>query len=234
MSKLFKRPILLTCSAMLLFTTPAFAESPMQVDDAGTLEPGGMKLEATWRKNAQQRGVEGVYGFSPLPSLEVGVALARDRDHASTPASRLSAVGVGFKWVPIQNKTGWSLGASLDWGRTRLTEGDTQERSTERESAANALATWRAEEGHAVHLNLGASRLKAPGVRQTVGTWGMGYEQPLASSLTLTAEVFGQEHSRPARALGLRYELAPGIKLSGALGRGDGHALAQLGWAWEF
>jgi hypothetical protein len=62
----------------------------------------------------------------------------------------------------------------------------------------------------------------------------MGYEHPLASSLTLTAEVFGQEHSRPARSLGVRYELAPGIKVSGALGRGDGQALAQLGWAWEF
>lgn len=234
MSMLLKRPFLFASSAVLMLSTPAFAESPMHVDDAGTLEPGGMKLEAIWRKDAQQRGVEGVYGFSPLPSLEVGVAVAQDRDHATRPASRLSAVGLGFKWVPIQNKTGWSLGASLDFGRTRLTLGDTQERSTERESAFNALATWRAQDGHAVHLNLGSSRLKASGVGQTVGTWGMGYEHPLASSLTLTAEVFGQEHSRPMRALGLRYELAPGLKLSGAVGRGDGHPLAQLGMAWEF
>ena len=79
-------------------------------EDAVALEAGGMKLEATWRKDAQQRGVEGVFGFSPLPSLEVGVAVAQDRDHATHPASRLSAVGLGFKWVPIQNKTGWSLG----------------------------------------------------------------------------------------------------------------------------
>jgi len=234
MSMLFNPPFLLACSAALLVSTTALAESPMQVDDAGTLDKGGMKLEATWRKDAQQRGLQGLVGFSPIEHLEVGVALARDRDHASAPASRLNAVGLGFKWVPIQNQTGWSMGASVDFGRTRVTEGDALDHSTERETALNALATWRAEAGHAVHLNLGATRLKAPGVRQTVGTWGVGYEQPLVPSLSLTAEVLGEEHSRPQHALGLRYQWADGVKVSGALGRGNGRQFGQLGVAWEF
>ncbi|MGC8854949.1 MAG: hypothetical protein ACP5OY_08580 [Halothiobacillaceae bacterium] len=34
----------------------ALAEPPMQVDDAGTLARGGMKLEGTWQREHRVRG----------------------------------------------------------------------------------------------------------------------------------------------------------------------------------
>ncbi len=222
------------CVGLLLFASSSFAESPMNVDDAGTLGQGGMKIEGTWRKEGQARGAEFVFGFSPLENLEVGISVARDRDHADSPATRFSAVGAGLKWVPIQNDTGWSFGTTLDFGRTRVTDDATPSRHIEHEIAINGLATWRAEAGHTVHLNLGATRLKTSGQSDTVGTWGAGYEHPLAENLKLTAEIFGEKHSRPDKAIGLRYEVIKGVKISGAIGRGNHRSFGQLGLAWEF
>jgi hypothetical protein len=234
MSRFRKIPFTVVCIVPLLFSSPSFAEPPMNVDDAGTLDQGGMKVEGAWRKDDKKRGAEFVFGFSPLENLEIGIGLARDRDHADNPATRFNAVGVGFKWVPIQNKTGWSFGATLDFGRTRVNDYVTPDRFTEQETAINGLATWRIEPGNAVHLNLGAKRVKAQGQSDTLGTWGAGYEHPLVEKLKLTAEIFGEEHSRPDKAVGLRYEIVEGLKVSGAVGRGNGRSFGQVGFAWEF
>jgi len=50
----------------------------------------------------------------------------------------------------------------------------------------------------------------------------------------LTAEVFGEEGSGPDKALGLRYEVIEGFKISGAIGRGNERGFGQIGFAWEF
>lgn len=230
---MYAKPLLAAlCGALTL--SPVWAEPPMNVDDAGTLDRGGMKVEGAWRKDDRTRGAELVFGFGPLENVEVGLSVARDRDHADSPATRFGTVGVGFKWVPFQNDVGWSFGARLDFGRTRVTDYVTPDRYTEREIALKGLATWRSEAGHAMHLNLGATRVKSQGQSDTLGTLGAGYEHPLAEKLKLTAEIFGQERGRPDKAIGLRYEVAEGFKLSGALGRGNDRSFGQVGFAWEF
>jgi len=234
MSEYRKTTLAAICIVLLTLSSPSFAEPPMNVDDAGTLEQGGMKVEGAWHKDDRTRGAEFIFGFSPLENLEVGIGVARDRDHADSPATRFDAVGVGFKWVPIQNDTGWSFGATLDFGRTRVTDYVAPDRYAEREIAINGLATWRAEAGRIVHLNLGTTRVKAQGQSDTIGKWGAGYEHPLAENLKLTAEIFGEEHLRPDKAIGLRYELIEGFKVSGAVGRGNNRSFGQVGFAWEF
>lgn len=67
---------------------PAVAEPPMNVDDAGTLDPGGMKIEGAWRKDDKTRGPELVFGFSPMENVEIGLAMTRDRDHGVSLATR--------------------------------------------------------------------------------------------------------------------------------------------------
>lgn len=218
----------------LVMSSPSFAEPPMNVDDAGTLDRGGMKIEGVWRKDDKMRGTELVFGFSPLRNIEVGMAVARDHDHADDPATRFEATGACLKWVPIQNDAGWSFGATLNLGRTRVTDHVTPDSYAKREIAFNGLATWRTEAGNTVHLNLGEISTKQPENRDTVGTWGMGYEHPLAEHLKLTAEIFGQEQSRPDKAIGLRYEILAGLKLYGAIGRGNDRSFGNLGFAWEF
>ena len=56
-----KTCVRLTVLAGLLafVASPVLAERPMAVDDAGTLERGGAKLEFGWSKDDSVRGLEG-------------------------------------------------------------------------------------------------------------------------------------------------------------------------------
>lgn len=107
-------------------------------------------------------------------------------------------------------------------------------RWTEREFALTALATFRLANGQALHLNAGRKVVKAQGTSQGVATWAAGYEWPLAQQLQATAEVYGEQRLRPDKVMGLRYEIAEGLKVSVAAGRGNGRTFGQVGMAWEF
>ncbi len=224
------RTILLTVA---LFTTSANAEPPMHVDDAGTLARGGMKIEGALMRDDATRGGELVLGWTPVDHLEIGVLLAREHDRSASPATRLTGNGVAFKWVPIQGDTGWTLGFRLDLGRTRVHDEAAAEKFTERETAFTLLATYRWAEESVFHANLGTRRVRTHGQGHPTATWGVGYEHPLAAGLKLTAEVFGEEGARPDQAVGLRYELLPGLKVSAAIGRGNDRSFGQVGFAWE-
>lgn len=217
--------------------TPALAEGPMATDDAGTLDQGGMKVEAVLSRDDKAHGSELVFGFGPIETVEVGLAFARATDRADDPSTKLRGTGIGIKWVPIQNKGdegGWSLGASFGYGSTRVNERSTPDKFTEKEYALTGLASYRLENGQVMHLNLGAVRVKAQGESDTVGTWGVGYESPLVEKLQLTVEAYGEEHARPDKAIGLRYEVFDGFKVSAAVGRGNDRSFGQVGLAWEF
>ena len=206
----------------------------MATDDAGTLDKGGMKVEAVWAKDDEARGMEALFGFSVIENVEMEVGVARAKDDAADPATRVRGVGFGVKWVPWQNETGWSLGARIDHGRTRIDNREAGDEYTEREYALTALASYRRENGQVLHINLGSAKVKAQGESDTVGTWGVGYEFPIVDRLQLTAEIFGDDHSRPDKAVGLRYEVFDGFKVSAAVGRGNDRSFGQLGAAWEF
>lgn len=225
---------ILIASASLLAALPVRAEPPMNVDDAGTLDKGGLKVEGALSRDDKLRGGELVFGFAPIDDLEIGISVARATDRDPDPSTRLRGTGISFKWVPIQNDTGWSLGASFGYGHARVNERSTPDKFTEREYAFSGLATYRFENEQVVHLNLGATRVKAQGDSESVGTWGVGYEYPLVENLKLTAEVFGEEHAGPDKAVGLRYEIAAGLKISGAVGRGNDRSFGQVGFSWEF
>jgi hypothetical protein len=229
-----KSTLAFAVTASLLVSAPAKAEGPMNTDDAGTLDKGGMKVEGVWSKDDKVKGTELLFGFSPIENLEVEVAVARARDDGASPATRFDGVGFGAKWVPYQNELGWSLGSRFDFGRIRVTDHETPARHTERAYALAGLASYRLGNGQVLHLNLGAARVKAQGERDTLGIWGVGYEFPLAADLQLTLETFGTQHARPEKAVGLRYQIFDGIKVSAAAGRGNNHSFGQLGLAWEF
>jgi hypothetical protein len=225
--------IVLTTTGLFI-AFPVLAEGPMATDDAGTLDEGGMKVEAVLSRDDKARGGELVFGFGPIETVEVGLAFARATDRTDDPSTQLRGTGIGIKWVPIQNDTGWSLGASFGYGRTRVDERSTPDKFTEKECSLTGLASYRFASSQVLHLNLGVVRIKAQGASDTVGTWGAGYEFPLAEQLQLTVEAFGEEHARPDKAIGLRYEVFEGFKISGAVGRGNDRSFGQVGLAWEF
>lgn len=224
------------CAALLGLATAlaAHAEAPMHTDDAGTLGQGAMKLETVIGREGKTRGGELLWGAGVLPNLEMEVSLARATDRSTAPSTTLQGRGLGLKWVPWQKETGWSLGARLDVGHTRVRDPATPARLTHREYALTGLATYRFANEQVLHLNAGRKSTKLDGVRDNAATWAVGYELPLAQRLQFTSEVFGERHSRPDKAVGLRYEVADGLKVSAAVGRGNGRTFSQLGMAWEF
>gem|GEM_PF-838027 len=221
-------------SICLLFSSAAYAEAPMNTDDAGTLDVGKMKIEGVWHRDDGERGGELLFGFSPLKNLELEVSGSRAKDTADGADDKLRGVGFGAKWVPYQNETGWSLGARFDFGRTRITDDHTSDRTTEKEYAVTGLASYRFQNGHTAHLNLGGVKTKTDDDSDTVGTWSIGYELPLVDKLQLTLETYGEEHSGPDRAIGLRYTIKEGLKVSAAIGQGNDRHFGQAGFAWEF
>jgi hypothetical protein len=219
---------------LALAIPPAFAEGPMNTDDAGTLDKGGLKIEGVLSRDDKARGRELVFGFGPIENVEIGLSVARTIDRFDDPSTKLRGTGFGIKWVPIQNETGWSLGMSFGYGNTRVNERATPDKFTEKEYSLAGLATYRLENGQVLHMNLGAARVKAQGDRDTVGNWSVGYEFPLMEQLQLTLEAFGEEDSRPDKAIGLRYEIIDGLKVYGAVGRGNDRSFGNIGFAWEF
>ena len=221
-------------------TFSALAEGPMATDDAGTLGVGGMKIEVVLGRDDKTRSAELGLGFGPVESVELGLVFARESDREPSPSTKVSGIGVGVKWIPIQNDTGWSLGMSFGYGKARVNERSTPDRFTEKEYSIAALATYRFENGQILHMNLGSTRGKVQadsdtvGASETLGNWGVGYEFPLMEKLKLTVETYGEKHSGPDKAIGLRYEIAEGLKIYGSVGRGNDRSFGQAGFAWEF
>jgi hypothetical protein len=214
-------------------TQPAMAERPMAVDDAGTLDRGGAKLEGGWSKDDRVRGWDIAAGFGPIDNVEVEIAFERAYDHDTNPNTRLSGVGFAAKWVPLQNETGLSAGLKFEFGRAKADD-RIGNKETARTRGLIGLASWNFESRQIIHLNLGREWERIDGDTEAVNVWGLGFEQPLAETLQFTVEIFGAEHSRPDKQVGLRWEIASGLKLSVAAGRGSGRSIANAGIAWEF
>lgn len=219
------RPIVLA-SLFAFCSAPAFAERPMAVDDAGTLERGGAKLEFGWSRDDAVRGYEGAAGFGPIDNVEVEVGFGRAKDRDADPDAKIHAVGAAIKWVPLQSETGLSAGLKYEYGRERVSGEDST-----RVDALAGLATWAFEQGPRVHVNLGREWARD---YEDVNFWGVGLDLPLTEQLDFVVETFGAEHSGPDRQVGLRYTIAEGVKVSGAVGRGNDRNIANVGVAWEF
>jgi len=225
---------LLALIAATSISMPAFAEGPMATDDAGTLDVGGMKVEAVLGRVDKARSAELGFGYGPIENVELGLAFARETDRTDDPSAKLRGTGIGIKWIPIQNDKGWSLGASFGYGKTRINDRFNAEKFTEKEYSFAGLASYRLENGQVLHMNLGGARVKVQGESETLGNWGIGYEIPLMEKLQLTLEAFGEEHAGPDKAIGLRYEILEGLKVYASIGRGNDRSFGNLGVAWEF
>jgi hypothetical protein len=205
----------------------ARAERPLNVDDAGVLDRGGAKLEAGWSKDDETVGWEAAAGFAPVDNLELEVGLIRTRDGTVSPSGTMSGRGLAVKWVPLQSDTGLSAGLKYEFAHESMN-------GVVRTHALNALLSWGFAEGRFVHVNLGREVVRESGDSEGVYTWGAGFDWPVTDVLHIVAEVFGTEHSSPSRAVGLRYEIAEGVKVSGAIGRGNAGNFGNAGIAWEF
>lgn len=219
-------------AAGLMATGLAFAEAPMSVDDAGTMDAGGKKVEAGWSKAGDVRAWEVAGGFSPAEHWEIGVAWDREKDHQSRERDRGGSLSV--KWVPVQTDAGWSVGALFDLGHRQWRSPATDEKDTYQTMSALGLATYRAN-AHVLHLNAGVARDTQSD--ENTALWGLGYEYELSDTVALLAQYYGEEGSSPTRGVGVRWTVAEGMKVGVMVDRTTGRdreTAVALSWAWEF
>mgnify|MGYP006364324785 CR=1 FL=1 len=76
------------------------AERPMAVDDAGTLDRGGAKLDFGWSKDDQVRGLDAAAGYGPIDNVELELAfeMARDLSAAAGHGNSRSFANAGVAW----------------------------------------------------------------------------------------------------------------------------------------
>ena len=219
--------------ATLMIPGAALAERPMTVDDAGTLPLGGAKVELGWSKDDHVKGFEAAVGYGPIDNVEVELSVGRAKDDDVSPDQTFEGIGAAVKWVPLQQETGPSVGLKFEWGREDASD-DADLDETADAVAVIALFGWGLESGQTLHLNLSREWVEVDDETEADNGWGIGTAYPVTDELAVTAEVFGSLYHAPDKALGLRYEIIEGLKVSGAAGRGSGRSFANVGVAWEF
>ena len=228
-SKTLRLTAALLALAILPLSGALRAERPMSVDDAGTLDQGGAKVEFGLSKDDRMNGFDGAVGYGPIRTLEVEFNFAALRDGRVSPRDTIQGYGAAIKWVPLVAETGLSAGLKYEYGHEHVDGG-----YSTNTQALLGLASWTFEAGPVVHLNLGWEWSRAGDEREHAGIWGIGLDCPLTEAFHVTVETFGTQHAKPDKALGLRYEIVEGLKISAAYGYGNDRDFGNLGVAWEF
>ena len=211
-------PLLLLSAGL---TGPAHAGRPLNVDDAGVVEPGTGQVEAWYaRQPGGARGWTVAPAYSPGTGLELTVSLSQD-NHLHT---RSTALQGKFLLTPSRPHT-CNVGVAGVLSQTSGISGNTP--------SANGLLSCN-HEGGASHFNLGVVRASGG---PTARTWGLATEREFGR-FTGHVEWYGQQRSAPVFQLGLRTEIAPDWQVDGSLGRtrlADKHeTLYSLGFVYSF
>jgi hypothetical protein len=214
--------------ALLMAAGAGHAERPMTVDDAGTLPQGGAKIEFGWSRDDRVEGFDGAVGYGPIETLEVELNFGDARDRSVSPRARCRGAGAAVKWVPLSEETGLSAGLKYEYAFEKIKGGASANANT-----LLGLASLTFEAGSVVHVNLGREWVRSGGESGDSNLWGIGLDVPMTEAFHFTVETYGAQHFGPDRAIGLRYELAEGLKISGAIGKGNGRTFANAGVAWE-
>ncbi|MDI6747206.1 MAG: hypothetical protein QMD17_08680 [Rhodocyclaceae bacterium] len=135
--------------------------------------------------------------------------------------------------MPLKAEVGLSAGLKLEYGRVRIND-RINPADTAHGRGLNGLASWSFASGQIMHFNVDREWLRVSGPNEANNSLGVGFDQPLLENLRLTLETYGAEHGRPDKQVGLRWTVAEGVKLSGAVGRGNGRGFGNAGIAREF
>ena len=196
---------------------PALAERPMAVDDAGTLERGAQLGSAGPRRRGARYEGAAVSVRSTMSRVEVGYGRAKDRD--ADPDAKIRAVGAAVKWVPLRSE------AMLSARPEDTVWAPASAARTPACRALSGLATWAFEQdprcmkprprwARATRTRTSgssASTLPSPSGSTFVETFGAGIPARIARSVCATT-------------------IAEGVKISGAVGRGNDRNIANVAW----
>ncbi|MDR6579910.1 hypothetical protein WLF14_16385 [Pseudomonas fluorescens] len=185
------------------------------VDDGAINAPGECNVDAWYTANRHDGGTHNATlspacTFSALPSVQWGAALSRattggpgeTQVNPQLKAQLLSSEALGLEMAI-------AAGAHFALDRRHGFDG----------ADFNVPLTWQSSLPLRLNLNAGWSHAYNDGDQTHRLTWGAGFEYPLAQSLTLIAERYGQAGGDQAWQAGPRLHVGPWVDVDLVLGR---------------
>jgi hypothetical protein len=194
---------LLIASAALLSISMAHAAGPMATVSADVLGKGDCEVEGLLgRTNAK---IEGFKTHATTLGLRADCGVL-DGTQLGLIGNRIKIEGEKVDALSLVGKTRLWDDAKVG-GKLALTYGihGVRDRNLDFDYAASDIGlayTQTLAEKHKVHVNADVSIAK--GGDSTKG-WALGYEYAVAPTVSLLAETYGAEDSKPTQALGVRW-----------------------------
>lgn len=194
---------LLLATAAFVAASSAFAVGPMVTQSADILDRGNCDVEGLWGRDNAKLGATKFHtthlglraDCGVIDGTQIGLVGERIK-FAGAKADALSLVGKTRLWDDAQ------FG-----GKLALTYGvhGVRDRNLDFDYAASDIGlayTQTLAEKHKLHGNVGVAIAK--GGDSTKG-WALGYEYAATPTVSLLAETYGAEGSKPTQALGVRW-----------------------------
>jgi len=181
---------------------------PRVTETADALARGDCELEAAASRESSSgtpavRTVEAILGCGVGGNTQLGLGWAR-ATLAGLHADGVGLLGKTTVVAPDAGRTGWAVAYSL---LAFKAPGDSFKSE---ELAVAAVATRELLPGWLGHANLGWSHSRSS--KQNSAVWSLGEES--TADLSLAADVFGDDRSKPWVSAGVGYTLGGGVSAS--------------------
>ena len=188
---------------LFLLATPALAGRPLSTEDASVLEEGRCQVESWVDRSREDTNAWLVPACNFGAGIEWQVGGARQWAEGT---GKFAAADAQAKTVfkPITDESPWGIG--LVAGVVKDPK-DEDHRGWEHPYAIVPL-TFAAGEA-LIHLNAGWARNNHD--RRSATLWGIAGELPATERLTLVAEAYGENSSRPFLRAGGRYSVVKDV-----------------------
>lgn len=220
-----------SCVALALWAGATFsaqAGRPLTTEDAGVLDTGECELEVyaaheRLRPEGRARGasVQGSCGVGH--GVQAALEAERVHTHGHEDAGRDEGDLLSFKARLLgddDDDPALALVGGLHWGRH-------DHQAFRRDSLALGLAgTLPLPEGFTAHANLGHYHDHAQQRHST--SWAVALEKTLTDTVSLGAEFYGDDRTRPWRGLGLRWAATPRLAIGASYAVQAGSARPRL------
>lgn len=175
--------------AALGLLSSAHGAAPLAVEDAGILEPRSCELEAVQSRERQGAGVLRVSAAKSSCGIGMSTQLALQVAREAFGEDRSKALTLSGKTMLLEYGT---LMTSLSYARNWTTTPGHGLRYSE---ASVSSVTTMVLGALTAHLNAGVVRARGePGIGKT---WGLALEQDVGRGVSLLAETYGSQGSRP-------------------------------------